>query len=106
VLEYFSSATQIGMTATPKETREVSNIDYFGDPIYTYSLKQGISDIDHAERMRKALVNANADLAAGKQSVKTDTDGRARREAASEFFGARTLVTLSNRWVASGSHEL
>jgi type I restriction enzyme R subunit len=144
VLEYFSSATQIGMTATPKETREVSNIDYFGDPIYTYSLKQGISDgflapykvvrigldkdldgwrpelgqtdkygqeiedreynqidydrnlvlekrtelvaakiteflkstdrfaktivfcenIDHAERMRKALVNANADLAA------------------------------------------
>ena len=44
VLEYFSSATQIGMTATPKETREVSNIEYFGDPIYTYSLRQGISD--------------------------------------------------------------
>jgi type I restriction enzyme R subunit len=44
VLEYFSSATQIGMTATPKETKEVSNIDYFGDPIYTYSLKQGIDD--------------------------------------------------------------
>jgi type I restriction enzyme R subunit len=144
VLEYFSSATQIGMTATPKETRDVSNIDYFGEPLYTYSLKQGISDgflapykvirigldkdldgwrpelgqtdkygqeiedreynlldfdrdlvlekrtelvaakiseflkstnrfaktivfcenVDHAERMRKALVNANADLAA------------------------------------------
>ena len=44
VLEYFSSATQIGMTATPKETKEVSNIDYFGDPIYTYSLRQGIED--------------------------------------------------------------
>jgi type I restriction enzyme R subunit len=44
VLEYFSSATQIGMTATPKETTEVSNIEYFGDPLYTYSLKQGISD--------------------------------------------------------------
>ena len=44
ILEYFSSATQIGMTATPKETKEVSNIDYFGDPIYTYSLKQGIND--------------------------------------------------------------
>lgn len=44
VLEYFSSATQIGMTATPKETKDVSNIDYFGDPIYTYSLKQGIED--------------------------------------------------------------
>jgi len=44
ILEYFSSATQIGLTATPKETKEVSNIDYFGDPIYTYSLKQGIED--------------------------------------------------------------
>lgn len=44
VLEYFSSATQIGMTATPKETKDVSNIDYFGDPLYTYSLKQGIAD--------------------------------------------------------------
>lgn len=144
VLTYFSSATQIGLTATPKETKEVSNIHYFGDPIYTYSLRQGIADgflapykvvrigldkdldgwrpekgqtdkygneiedreynetdydrnlilekrtqvvaakvteflkatdrfaktivfcenIDHAERMRQALVNANADLAA------------------------------------------
>src|SRR5258706_684879 len=144
VLEYFSSATQIGMTATAKETEDVSNMEYFGDPIYTYSLKQGIEDgflapykvvrigidkdlegwrpekgkrdkygqiiedreynetdidrnlilgqrtelvaariteflkatnrfsktivfcenIDHAERMRQALVNANADLAA------------------------------------------
>jgi type I restriction enzyme R subunit len=144
VLEYFSSATQIGLTATPKETEEVSNIEYFGEPIYLYSLRQGIADgflapykvirigldkdldgwrpeigktdkygqaiedreyndldydralilekrtelvaekvsqflkatnrfaktivfcqnIDHAERMRQALVNANADLAA------------------------------------------
>ncbi len=44
VLEYFTSATQIGMTATPKETKDVSNIDYFGNPIYTYSLRQGIGD--------------------------------------------------------------
>jgi type I restriction enzyme R subunit len=144
ILEYFSSATQIGLSATPKETRDVSNSHYFGDPIYTYSLRQGIDDgflapykvvrigldkdldgwrpetgkldkygheiedreynqrdydrdlilearteavaekiteflkatdrfsktivfcenIDHAERMRQALVNANADLAA------------------------------------------
>jgi type I restriction enzyme R subunit len=144
ILEYFSSATQIGLTATPKETTSVSNTEYFGEPIYTYSLKQGIDDgflapykvvrigidrdldgwrpergqtdkygheiedreyndldfdrslilekrtelvaakiteflnandrfsktivfcenIDHAERMRQALVNANADLAA------------------------------------------
>lgn len=44
ILEYFSSATQIGLTATPKETDEVSNIDYFGEPVYTYSLKEGIED--------------------------------------------------------------
>jgi type I restriction enzyme R subunit len=44
VLEYFSSATQIGLTATPKETKDVSNIEYFGEPIYTYSLRQGIDD--------------------------------------------------------------
>ncbi|MDR6223456.1 EcoAI/FtnUII family type I restriction enzme subunit R [Methanococcoides alaskense] len=44
ILEYFDSATQIGMTATPKETKAISNIHYFGEPIYTYSLKQGIED--------------------------------------------------------------
>jgi type I restriction enzyme R subunit len=44
VLDYFSSATQVGLTATPKETKDVSNIEYFGEPVYTYSLKQGIDD--------------------------------------------------------------
>ena len=44
ILEYFSAATQIGLTATPKETKYVSNIHYFGPPVYTYSLKQGIQD--------------------------------------------------------------
>ena len=44
ILEYFSSAAQIGMTATPKETKYISNIDYFGKPIYTYSLREGIED--------------------------------------------------------------
>lgn len=44
ILDYFNSSTQIGMTATPKETNDVSNIDYFGEPIYTYSLKDGIDD--------------------------------------------------------------
>ncbi len=42
VLEYFDSATQIGLTATPKETKDISNIAYFGEPVYTYSLKQGM----------------------------------------------------------------
>lgn len=44
ILDHFSSATQIGLTATPKETKDISNIAYFGEPVYTYSLKQGISD--------------------------------------------------------------
>ena len=44
ILDYFSSAIQIGMTATPKETEDVSNSEYFGEPVYTYSLKQGIED--------------------------------------------------------------
>ena len=44
ILEHFSSATQVGLTATPKETHYVSNVDYFGAPVYTYSLKQGIRD--------------------------------------------------------------
>lgn len=44
VLTYFGSATQIGLTATPKETKDVSNMEYFGKPVYTYSLKQGIDD--------------------------------------------------------------
>lgn len=44
ILDYFSSATQIGMTATPKETKYISNIDYFGEAVYTYSLREGIED--------------------------------------------------------------
>lgn len=44
ILEYFKSATQIGMTATPKETKYISNLSYFGEPVYTYSLKEGIED--------------------------------------------------------------
>lgn len=44
ILKYFDSATHVGLTATPKETKDISNTDYFGEPIYTYSLKQGIED--------------------------------------------------------------
>ena len=44
ILEYFSGATQIGLTATPRETKYISNIDYFGEPVFSYSLKQGIQD--------------------------------------------------------------
>jgi type I restriction enzyme, R subunit len=57
VLDYFSSATQIGLAATPKETKDVSNIEYFGEPIYTYSLRQGIADgfLDPYKVVRIAL---------------------------------------------------
>ncbi|GLI57321.1 DEAD/DEAH box helicase [Propionigenium maris DSM 9537] len=57
VLNYFSSATHIGLTATPKETNEVSNIHYFGEPLYTYSLKEGIEDgfLAPYKVMRKGL---------------------------------------------------
>jgi len=44
ILDYFSSATHIGLTATPKETRDISNLQYFGEPVYSYSLRQGIDD--------------------------------------------------------------
>lgn len=61
ILTYFSSATQIGMTATPKETEYASNIHYFGEPVYTYSLKQGISDGFLAPyKVIKVLLNIDA----------------------------------------------
>jgi type I restriction enzyme R subunit len=53
ILDHFSSATQIGLTATPKETEYASNIEYFGDPVFSYSLKQGISDGSYRPRHRR-----------------------------------------------------
>ncbi|HPS53154.1 MAG TPA: DEAD/DEAH box helicase family protein, partial [Phycisphaerae bacterium] len=61
ILEYYSSATHIGLTATPKETEDISNIEYFGDPIYTYSLKQGIND-GFLAPYRVVRVGLNIDL--------------------------------------------
>ena len=73
ILEYYKSATQIGLTATPKETNEISNIQYFGDPIYTYSLKQGIDD-GFLAPYKVIRVNLDKDIAgyrpeAGKRDV-------------------------------------
>ena len=73
VLEYYNSATQIGLTATPKETSEISNIQYFGEPIYTYSLKQGIDD-GFLAPYKVIRVNLDKDIAgyrpeAGKRDV-------------------------------------
>lgn len=62
ILTYFSSATQIGLTATPKETNDISNSEYFGEPIYTYSLKQGIEDGFLAPyRVLKVTLNTDAE---------------------------------------------
>jgi type I restriction enzyme, R subunit len=61
ILKYFNKATHIGLTATPKETTEISNIEYFGDPIYTYSLKQGIDD-GFLAPYRVVRIGLNVDL--------------------------------------------
>lgn len=71
VLEYFNTATQIGMTATPKESETVSNIDYFGDPVYTYSLKQGIEDGFLAPFK---VINVTLDIGDGWRPFKGQTD--------------------------------
>ena len=71
VLEYFNTATQIGMTATPKESETVSNIDYFGDPVYTYSLKQGIEDGFLAPFK---VINITLDIGDGWRPYKGQTD--------------------------------
>lgn len=75
ILEYFSSATQIGLTATPRETKEISNIQYFGEPIYTYTLKQGIED-GFLAPYRVIRVGLNTDLEGWRpEAGKTDKDG-------------------------------
>lgn len=71
ILEYFSVATQIGMTATPKETDSVSNIDYFGEPLYTYSLKQGIEDGFLAPFR---VINITTDISDGWRPSRGQTD--------------------------------
>lgn len=77
ILKYFNKATHIGLTATPKETKEVSNIEYFGDPVYTYSLKQGIDD-GFLAPYRVVRVNLNVDAEGWRpESGKTDKEGKA-----------------------------
>jgi type I restriction enzyme R subunit len=76
ILEYFSSATQIGLTATPKETKEISNIEYFGAPIYIYTLKQGIDD-GFLAPYKVIRVGLNTDLEGWRpEEGKTDKDGK------------------------------
>lgn len=75
ILTYFKNATHVGLTATPRETNETSNTEYFGDPVYTYSLKQGIDDgfLAPYKVIRVAL---NVDTEGYRpQQGKTDKDG-------------------------------
>ncbi len=75
ILKYFNSATHIGLTATPKETKEISNIEYFGEPIYTYSLRQGIED-GFLAPYKVIRVGFNTDLEGWRpEEGKTDKDG-------------------------------
>lgn len=71
ILEYFSSATQIGMTATPKETKYISNCHYFGEPIYTYSLREGIEDGFLAPFK---VINITTDIGNGWRPIKGQRD--------------------------------
>ena len=75
ILTYFKKATHIGLTATPKETNEVSNTEYFGEPVYTYSLKQGIDD-GFLAPYRVVRVNLNIDAEGWRpEQGKKDKDG-------------------------------
>ena len=75
ILTYFNKATHIGLTATPKETDTVSNIEYFGEPVYTYSLKQGIDD-GFLAPYRVVRVTLNVDAEGWRpEKGKTDKDG-------------------------------
>ena len=71
ILEYFSSAAQIGMTATPKETKYITNIGYFGKPVYTYSLREGIEDGFLAPFK---VINVRTNIGEGWRPVKDQTD--------------------------------
>ena len=76
ILSYFKKATHIGLTATPKETKETSNIEYFGEPVYTYSLKQGIDD-GFLAPYRVIRVSLNVDAEGWRpESGKKDKDGQ------------------------------
>ena len=75
ILSYFKSASQLGLTATPRETTEASNSEYFGDPIYTYSLRQGIQD-GFLAPYRVVRVGLNVDLEGWRpEKNKTDKEG-------------------------------
>jgi type I restriction enzyme R subunit len=92
ILEYFSSATQIGLTATPKETEYVSNIAYFGDPVFSYSLKEGIRD-GFLAPYKVVKVHIDRDVEGYRpEKGQLDRDGEELR------IASTTPRTLTGRW--------
>ena len=89
ILNYFSAATQIGMTATPKETKDVSNIQYFGEPVYTYSLKQGIQDGFLAPYK---VINVHIDV---------DVDGYRPSREPRTSLASRSRTGSTTRWTST-----
>jgi type I restriction enzyme R subunit len=80
ILTYFKNATHVGLTATPKETKETSNTEYFGEPVYTYSLKQGIDD-GFLAPYKVVRVGLNVDAEGYRpEQGKTDKDGNAVKD--------------------------
>jgi Type III restriction enzyme, res subunit len=117
ILDHFSNATQIGLTATPKETEYVSNTDYFGDPVFTYSLRQGISD-GFLAPYKVIKVHIDRDVEGYRPELgQLDRDGRAIepkgvaapytiimgiRGAAEEYPADRHLLQSSNTFCRRG----
>ena len=93
ILDYFSGATQIGLTATPKETEYVSNIDYFGEPVFTYSLKQGIRDGFLAPyKVIKVHIDRDVEGYRPERASSTATARRSRTASTTSKDFDRTLV--------------
>ena len=103
ILDYFHSAIHIGLTATPKETTDVSNKTYFGEPIYTYSLKQGILD-GFLAPYKVIRVNIDKDLSGWRPHIgQTDTDGKNLPDKTfhQEDFDTRLFIEERTKLVAS-----
>jgi len=96
ILDYFSSATQLGLTATPKETEYVSNIEYFGEPAYTYSLKQGIQD-GFLAPFKVIRVNLNTDLGWRPTAGQRDIHGHEIEDREYNVGDMDKTLVLSNR---------
>lgn len=110
ILEYYSSATQIGMTATPKETKYVSNIHYFGEPLYMYSLKKGIEDgflapykviriamdRDLGWRPEEGKVDKHGNIIPDREYAVTDYDREMVLEKRTELVADKTTEYLKN----------